>query len=190
MFFVWLSVQIYSIFYLGLCIRYLCISGYFAGPWRWTFKYIFIIWNLEFSTYSTYVYNTMIIYTVRTTCLHVQTWSKKIPVVYTPLCILCRFAVCFNYDVFLYAINRSEMKMAPKCPGTIPGGGLVEKWTWKTRVVMSRNAQHQIHNKQSLDGGHQYGEVIARLLWSNAAITITLSTIKTDCRIQRWCILQ
>ena len=45
-------------------------------------------------------------------------------------------------------------------------------------------------NKQSLDGGHQYGEVIARLLWSNAAITITLSTFKTDCRIQRWCILQ
>ena len=75
MFFVWLSVQIYSIFYLGLCIRYLCISGYFAGPWRWTFKYIFIIWNLEFSTYSTYVYNTMIIYTVRTTCLHVHFWK-------------------------------------------------------------------------------------------------------------------
>ena len=59
-------------FYLGLCIQYLCISGYFAGPWRWTFQYIFIIWNLEFSTYSTYVYNTMIIITVRTTCVHVQ----------------------------------------------------------------------------------------------------------------------
>ena len=59
-------------FYLGLRIRYLCISGYFAEPWRWTFKYIFIIWNLEFSTYSTYVYNTMIIITVRTTCLHVH----------------------------------------------------------------------------------------------------------------------
>ena len=66
------SSNFYSIFYLGLCIRYLCISGYFAGPWRWTFKYIFIIWNLEFSTYSTFVYNTMIIYTVRTTCLHVH----------------------------------------------------------------------------------------------------------------------
>ena len=78
MFFVWLSVQIYSIFYLGLCIRYLCISGYFAGPWRWTFKYIFIIWNLEFSTYSTYVYNTMIIYTVRTTCLHVHFWKTRL----------------------------------------------------------------------------------------------------------------
>ena len=39
--------------------------------------------------------------------------------------------------------------------------------------------------KQRLDGGHQYGEVIARLLYSNAAITITLSTFKTDCRIQR-----
>ena len=69
MFFVWLSVQIFILFLLGFMYP---VSGYFVGPWRRTFKYIFIIWNLEFSTYSTYVYNTMIIYTVRTTCLHVH----------------------------------------------------------------------------------------------------------------------
>ena len=62
----------------------------------------------------------------------------------------------------------------------------------KLRYVLRRHIilSDSDGNKQSLDGGHQYGEVIARLLWSNAAITITLSTFKTDCRIQRWCILQ
>ena len=94
-------------FYLGLCIRYLWISGYFAGPWRWTFKYIFIIWNLEFSTYSTYVYNTMIIYTVRTTCLHVHTGYSR------NKCIKC-YSSCLKTNYVICSVGNSH-RLIPTC---------------------------------------------------------------------------
>ena len=98
--------------YLGLCIRYLCISGYFAGPWRWTFKYIFIIWNLEFSTHSTYVYNTMIIYTVRTTCLHVHSCCANKYAVSYLICFLkahtFMFMSLYNNEYPLWIIDWSQ----------------------------------------------------------------------------------
>ena len=59
-------------FKILLMFMYLCIFGYFAEPWRWMPEYIFIIWNLEFTTYSIYVCNTMVIMMVRTICLHVH----------------------------------------------------------------------------------------------------------------------